>query len=281
MLFRIGSVVLVVLFAGYYVIYAYRQKGNTPHSFRLKAAVTVGAATGGALAVILEPFWRHHVMWSAVAVAVGMGAGFLCGNPGGWKPAIGGALAGTACGVLGTALAAKLTSSNTAVLVTDVIFIFAMVFLQRLFEIEQATKRRTGKGKHAATKPAMGNPALLVAGVAVVGVLLLAPALEANFSPTTPAVQIDEENGLQTATIEVGASGYRPEKIEIKARMMAKINFKLMTDADDMKQLISNDLGIDSTLKPGDNFFLLKNPQPGTYKFSGKGGKIQGTITVK
>jgi len=116
------------------------------------------------------------------------------------------------------------------------------------------------------------------------GVLVLAGlsyAWTQRASSPVPPVVIDEENGLQTVLIRVGKDGYQPSVLELKAHMMTKLNFRLETDASGMDRLLSPDLNFEATLKTGDNYFLIGNPQPGTYRFQNEDGTHVGYLVVQ
>lgn len=96
-----------------------------------------------------------------------------------------------------------------------------------------------------------------------------------------PQIEIVESQDLQTAIIEIGSKGYSPDHIELKEGIMAKLDFRLTSAATGCtKQLVSDDLRIESTLNEGDNYFLIRDLTPGTYQYSCGTGELYGFITV-
>jgi|GEM_PF-577006 len=144
-----------------------------------------------------------------------------------------------------------------------------------------AARRRRSDAKAGWPKGSRGLLiAIAAAGAVALGWLLFETADRSTSSPAQ-AVEIDEENGLQTVYIEAGKSGYNPSVLELKAYMMTKINFRLTTNTESLRELVSPDLDLRATLKEGDNYFLIGNPQPGTYVFHSEDGRYEGALVFK
>lgn len=130
--------------------------------------------------------------------------------------------------------------------------------------------------------PLLARLLVLITGIAVIVFILASPNDEQPDQATTKAVlQMEEQRDLQTAVIEVSALGYRPQTIELQEGVLAKVNFRLSQCDGCDKQLISKELDIHSTLREGDNIFLLRNSRPGSYPFTSGSGNLTGTITVR
>jgi hypothetical protein len=81
--------------------------------------------------------------------------------------------------------------------------------------------------------------------------------------------------------IEVTAAGFSPKNSELETGSMLKAVFSVDKATGSDLRLISKDLNIEAPLKPGDNIFLLNNPQPGVYEFQIGGTSYTGTFTVR
>lgn len=89
-----------------------------------------------------------------------------------------------------------------------------------------------------------------------------------------------EGNDLQVATIDVTASGFVPKVTEFKAGSMIKAVFHVKPNAGTDLKLVSKELNFSKDLVPGDNIFLLNNPQPGTYEIQVGPKAYKGAFTV-
>lgn len=100
-------------------------------------------------------------------------------------------------------------------------------------------------------------------------------------APASQIAVFDEENDLQIASIDVTSSGMIPVNTEFKANTMIKAVFNVKSNAGTDLKLVSKDLNFSADLKPGENMFLLNNPQPGTYEIVEPGKAFKSTFTVK
>lgn len=98
---------------------------------------------------------------------------------------------------------------------------------------------------------------------------------------TQAASQAIKKEGVQTATISVSASGYGAQDMELKSGSPLQINFKTEEGAGCLRQVISEELGLDAILEPGDNYIMIKDLKPGTYTYACGMEMYKGTITVK
>jgi plastocyanin domain-containing protein len=125
----------------------------------------------------------------------------------------------------------------------------------------------------------VGGVLLTIIGAVVIGYLLTDNGGQASEQPRA-TLELEDEPDLQAFEINVTTSGYSPSHIEIKAGILAKINFRLDSGTERMKQLISSEMGINALLSEGDNYFLIRDLAPGTYQYTNETGEFKGTITV-
>ncbi|MGG4498656.1 cupredoxin domain-containing protein [Brevibacillus reuszeri] len=125
---------------------------------------------------------------------------------------------------------------------------------------------------------------VLICGSAAIMYMLAGPNSgqpeQAGKTPAMAQLQIEDRNDLQTAEVKVNGQEFSPEHIKLTAGVLAKVNFRLDPCENCNKQLVSEELDINSTLREGDNFFLMRNLRPGAYTFKNGTGQLAGTITV-
>jgi plastocyanin len=85
--------------------------------------------------------------------------------------------------------------------------------------------------------------------------------------------------GVQTITVSVGASGYQPNVVKLKAGVPAEITFGQSQGCTGIVQ--SSDLGFQADLTGGPQTVKLAALQPGTYNFACGMGMVTGQIVVQ
>jgi plastocyanin len=88
-----------------------------------------------------------------------------------------------------------------------------------------------------------------------------------------------EAGNLQTISVSVGASGYDPNVIKLKAGVPAEITFGQSQGCTGIVQ--SSDLGFQADLTGGPQTVKLAALQPGTYGFACGMGMVSGQIVVQ
>lgn len=282
------SLLIVVLFTAYSIFNTYKRREKLTCMAGMMISMTIGMMSSIGLGVILGVILNHDLTVSTfIAILFGMVAGYVAGKPISLMAAIDGMLAGIMGGMMGAMLGVMLTAtSDTMVLFVDIIFIFIMSVLNQLIDEE------TGKVKadnRMVPKPFVGSLVTLVAGIAIVGLLLFVQnqkfasptSVETESSATEVQTSNGNNEGYQIGTVQVARTGYGPQNIVLKSGVPAKINFKTDGDAGCLRKVFSTDLGIDATLQEGDNYITLKEMKPGTYPFTCSMFMYGGTITIK
>jgi plastocyanin domain-containing protein len=87
------------------------------------------------------------------------------------------------------------------------------------------------------------------------------------------------EGGVQKVTVNVGASGYEPNVVKLKAGVPTEITFGQSQGCTGTVQ--SQDLGFQADLTSGPQTVKLAALQPGTYGFACGMGMVTGQIVVQ
>lgn len=282
MLLNLGSLLLIVLMTAYHIGSGFRRKGS---SVRDGAAAVLTFLSGLAFsAVAAQAFDWSLSMLLLIGAAFAIAAGFAGGIPFGLQPAIQGALTGVLGAMLGTVAGSLFFKSNNVVLAIAIGFIAGSFLIQKIKERLEAGRWSRQQAAAAQQKPGYSVTAILALCVAIgTGYLFTANhsiLVGAIGAPASQTAVLDEENDLQIASIDVTAAGMIPANTEFKAGTMIKAVFNVKPNAGSDLKLVSKDLNFNADLKPGENIFLLNNPQPGTYEIVEAGKALKSTFTV-
>jgi hypothetical protein len=281
------NVLLILGVTAYFVFYINIRREKLTLMAGMMIAMTIGMMVSLTLGVLLGVYYHHDLTKSTIlAVVAGMIAGYSAGRPLSLMAAMDGMLAGIMGGMMGAMLGVMLAVTTTMVWFINIIFVVVMFVLLRLIAEETRTAK---KEENEVNRPFFGRVGMVVGFVALIGVLFvvkpdsLGVYLESsNEAGGQTSTQANIIGNVQEATIHVSASGYSPQNIELIAGVPAKINFKTEKGAGCIRQVVSNELGINNILEAEkDNYIMLRDLKPGTYPYTCGMGLYGGTITVK
>lgn len=281
------SIILIVSFTSQTIYYTYKQRKKLTCMAGMMISMTIGMMSSIGLGVILGVILKYDLTISTlIAILFGMGAGYISGKPISLMAAMDGMMAGIMGGMMGAMLGVMLTvTSNTMVFFIDMIFIFIMSVLNQLID-EETGKTKTDNRMFS--KPFVGSILALAVGIIFVSLMLFiqnqttvsSSASEAGSFATEVQRSSEGNEGYQIGNIEVKPTGYGPQNIELKSGLPTKIDFKTDKRAGCLRQVVSEELGINAILQEGDNYITLKNVKPGTYQYTCGMGMYGGTITI-
>lgn len=277
--------ILVITASIVFVIYQRREKLTCIAGMMI--AMTLGMMVSLTLGILIGVYMHHDVTKSTIlAVVAGMIAGYSAGKPVSLMAAMDGMLAGIMGGMMGAMLGVMLVFPTAMVWFINILFAAVMVVLLQLIKEETGTaKKEENEGK----RPFFGSVGMMVGLIALTGGLFVVKSdlfgvsqASSHEAGSHSSAQAEIMGDVQEATITVSASGYSPQHLEVKAGIPARIHFRTEEDADCLRQVVSEELGINSILEPGkDNSIVLQEVKPGTYRYTCGMGLFEGTITVK
>ncbi|MGZ4112678.1 MAG: hypothetical protein ACXVP5_09615 [Tumebacillaceae bacterium] len=287
MVLGIGSLVVAVLLAGYFLFTGYQRKemfqGNDGATV-VSVFAAVGSFLFGMIASQAFDLDLRELAGIAVvfAVLVGFVGSRLLGQP---TVAIRGILLGALGAIVGTVLGSLFFRSNVVEVIFDLLFVGCVFLLQQW--VERLSRKKPKKGKRAKGKVKrasnQGTIVLTVFVVVIAGVFLLqASQLPVGLigQPKSQQVTPDEANDLQVAKIDVTGAGIAPQNTQLQSASMLKAIINVQQSAGSGLKLVSKGLNVSADLKAGENVFLLNNPQPGTYDIEVEPKGYRGTLTV-
>lgn len=287
----IGSLVLIALAAGYFILNFYKHK-EALHRAIGKAIITLFAVvTSTAFSIVAIQVFEYNVYLSFVVsmlfvICVGYAAGNFYRVYTIWNTILTGILGA----ILGMRFGMTLYLSSKVIFIADVLLIMILFLLLKIVEWQSSVIRphkrtKTPRTKKTNVQTVVGLSVIYSLFVCSMGILLFVQkdtiSLGQIGQTQSQEARYDEVNDLQTARIELNAGGFNPKQISFKKSIMIKAVFVVSVSSDVGMTLVSNDLHINAPLKSGENVFLLNNPQPGTYAYSVGSKSIQGTFTVK
>lgn len=283
------SMAVIVLLSSYAVYYTYQKREKLTCMVGMMIAMTIGMMTSIGTGVVLGILLQHDLTKSTIiSVLLGMVVGYLAGKPISLMAAMDGMMAGIMGGMMGAMLGVMIfcKSPELMVLFVDFLFIVMMFMLLKMIDEESgATKKK--ETSQPMKKPLIANPLFLIVLFALIAMLVFGKSALSKGETTTPytppiSSQSEIQGDFQTATITVGPSGYGPNNITLAAGKPTKINFKAEAGAGCLRQVVSQELGINTILSAsGDNFVNVGKLQPGTYHYTCGMGMFGGTITVR
>ncbi|NIK78270.1 hypothetical protein FHS15_003408 [Paenibacillus castaneae] len=287
MLLNIGSFILIILTTGYHVYNAFHRKAMLTRAAGMAAASAFAGVSSFAFGAVLAQSFDFDLSISvAFAILFAIVTGLAGGFPFGRKSAIHAALSGSLGAMLGTVLSSLFFKSNIVVMAAAIVFILGSFLVQKIGEKHLNANNPNHKpAKPPLKKPAYASTVILAVGVAVCAGYILLEKNQIHIGsigqPQSQIATIDEENDLQVAMIEVSASGITPGITEFKAAAMIKAIINVKANAGNDLKIVSSDLNFSADLKPGENIFLLNNPQPGTYVIEVPSKAYKGSFIVK
>jgi len=292
-----GSLILVVLITGYNLFFIYRKLNA--HTMLVRAYFSaansiVASAAFGALVAQTYQLGLFGSIGTSLIFAVGVGVLSSMTIRGRQNPAINIVLFGWLGAILGAILGTMMYKSNKVILIIDTLFIIIMYLLQKLSEWkagnEQHPQSQTRKASRESSAPMKKRLPPYVGSVSLAAAIVLAAGViwfqqdEINAAqigqPRTQTAVYDEQNDLQLATIEVTENGFIPQKIDLVSGTMIKAVFNVSPKNKTGFTLQSTDLDVSAPLKPGENIFLINDPQSGTYEFNLDNGKGKCTFII-
>ncbi|MFC5402807.1 hypothetical protein [Cohnella soli] len=288
-----GSLIIIALLAAYTLYFNARRIEGT--FTRAVVGLSASFASSFAFGIVFAQTF-HYGLFTSTGVCLLFAA--IVGACSRWplqaRVAIAGILAGWIGAMAGSVLGTILFVRPQIVLIVDTIFVVFMYLLQRFGEWnagrernnrQQAQKAANQVGKQGGAKQPFTGIALLAVCCVIVAAITIArkdDILSAQIGqPLTQTAQYDEENNLQMATLEVTPSGFSARNTVFKAGTMIKAVFHVASDGSSGLTLVSNDLDVNAPLQPGDNVFLIKDPQPGIYAFTLGDGLSTCTFSVE
>ncbi|MBB6669113.1 hypothetical protein [Cohnella nanjingensis] len=289
MILNLSSLAILALATAYLLLNLNKRRMQLSEAFgltALHALAFVSAAAFGVVAVQAFEYRLYPALAAALIFAclVGAAGGRAFGRPAAVRAALNGCLGAIAAVAGGMTIFAN----GQVTFAADIVAILLLFLLQKAIDWRAGKGAAGAKGKKAsgpAAKPSTA-PTMLYAAVviAAAAALLLGQdriAVGQFGQPQLQQAVLDEDNNLQSATIELGATGFSPKNSEFATGAMAKVVIRVDRASDAGRKLICKSLDIEAPLKQGDNSFLLNHPQPGIYAFELDGGGYRGTFTVK
>ncbi|TVX96508.1 hypothetical protein [Cohnella terricola] len=285
MLLAIGSIIMVVLAAGYSLIMPGRRHGGSTGVSGIGLSTLLAVLSGTAIGILsAQAVDYSKLLAMAIVVPVMAALGYWGGRKYSLRFAAHMVLIGSVSGYAGVIFGIGFFSANRVIFVTDVAFIVLLFIVLRLAEANTRTVR-TDRGRVKSSTVNRGAGFILMYGTGLTA-MAIAITLWGNSvsvgqigQPLTQLSEYDTEHDLQIAQVEIGAAGLSPANTDFTKGGMMKINFQVKASAGANLTLTSSDLNVDAPLQTGDNVFLFNNPLPGTYKFA-VGDRVC-TFTVK
>jgi Cupredoxin-like domain len=287
MIVTVVNVLWILAVTAYIVFVIYQRREKLTCIAGMMIAMTLGMMVSLTLGILIGVYVNHDVTKSTIlAVVAGLIAGYAAGKPVSLMAAMDGMLAGIMGGMMGAMLGVMLVIPTAMVWFINILFAAVMVVLLQLIKEETGTAK---KEESEVKRPFFGSVGMMVGLVALTGVLFVVETDRFGVSQASShgtghhsSAQAEITGNVQEATITVSASGYSPQHIEVKAGIPAKIHFQTEEAADCFRQVVSEELGINRILEAGkDNYIVLQDVKPGTYRYTCGMGLFEGTITVK
>lgn len=122
--------------------------------------------------------------------------------------------------------------------------------------------------------------AFIVGGILIGVVVLFAfKAVAGKTNESSTAVL--RAGGAQEVTLTLGAIGYEPDPIRVKAGIPVRITVDLGSVKGCTASVVMPSFGVRKRAVPGDNVIEFTPDKPGTYPFSCSMGMSQGIIVVE
>lgn len=283
-----GSLIVIAAITVYGLYYNARRIDVSAARTRALVGAVIALLSGAAFGLELaQAFHLRLIATAGIGLAFAAAVGCAAQWPLRRTSAARGILAGWLGAMAGSAAGTLLYANDRATLVAVVALIVCVYLLLRggdwLAQRELLAAQPRKRTAAAKRKPQTALIALAALNLIAMTVLLVERGEIESIQigqPTSQTAVYDEQNDLQTATIEVTTAGFIPRNTVFKAGGMIKAVFHVETGSGWTIQ--SPMLGVDpQPLKQGDNLFLINNPKPGTYEFTlGTGPKVC-TFTVQ
>ncbi len=96
-----------------------------------------------------------------------------------------------------------------------------------------------------------------------------------------PPAQAAQQDGAQTATIEINSKGFEPSSLKLKEGLPAKVTFVRKTDETCAKEVAIKDYGIERKLPLNEPVTVEFTPRKGEFTFACGMNMIKGKLIVE
>jgi plastocyanin domain-containing protein len=96
-----------------------------------------------------------------------------------------------------------------------------------------------------------------------------------------PPAQATQQDGAQTATIEINSKGFEPGSLKLKAGVPAKVTFVRRTDETCAKEVVIKDYGIERKLPLNEPVTVEFTPRKGEFTFACGMNMVKGKLIVE
>jgi plastocyanin domain-containing protein len=95
------------------------------------------------------------------------------------------------------------------------------------------------------------------------------------------SVQAQQQNGTQTATVEINDKGFEPSSLKLKAGVPAKVTFVRKTDEGCAKEVVIKEYGINRQLPLNEPVTVEFTPRKGEFTFACGMDMLKGKLIVE
>src|SRR4030095_1745163 len=95
------------------------------------------------------------------------------------------------------------------------------------------------------------------------------------------AAQAAQQDGAQTATVEVNSKGFEPDSLKLKVGVPAKVTFVRKTDETCAKEVVIKEYGIERKLPLNEPVTVEFTPRKGEFTFACGMSMIKGKLIVE
>jgi len=95
------------------------------------------------------------------------------------------------------------------------------------------------------------------------------------------AAQATQQDGAQTATVEVSSKGFEPDSLKLKVGVPAKVTFVRKTDETCAKEVVIKEYGIERKLPLNEPVTVEFTPRKGEFSFACGMSMIKGKLIVE
>ncbi len=96
-----------------------------------------------------------------------------------------------------------------------------------------------------------------------------------------PPAEATQQDGAQTATVEVTGKGFEPDSLKLKAGTPAKVTFVRKTDETCAKEVVIKDYGIERKLPLNEPVTVEFTPRKGAFTFACGMNMVKGKLIVE
>ncbi len=96
-----------------------------------------------------------------------------------------------------------------------------------------------------------------------------------------PPAQATQQDGVQTATIEINSKGFEPSSLKLKAGVPAKVTFVRKTDEGCAKEVVIKEYNINRELPLNEPVTVEFTPRKGEFTFACGMNMLKGKLIVE